>query len=94
MVHARAGLRVLLILVAGFAVLCAGAMKWRRYADLRERIANYSREETLVLAEYHRAWRIRNPCGNQRRMIAAYLAVAAERRRQIEDCEREISRIW
>jgi len=82
------------MLVAGLAAVCAGTAKWKRYAELRERIANYSREERLFLAEYHSASRVRNPCGNQRRVAAAYLAVAAERRREIECCEREISGIW
>jgi hypothetical protein len=94
MIHARWRLRSLLILVAGLAVVYAGAAKWKRYAELRERIANDSREERLLLAEYRRASRLRDPCGNQRRMAAAYLSVAAERRREIEGCEREMTRIW
>ena len=62
-------------------------MKWKRCATLRERIATYSRDEKLLLDEYHLISRIRNPCGNARRMAAAYLSVAAERRREIERCE-------
>jgi hypothetical protein len=82
------------MLVAGVAVVCGGAAKWKRYAELRERIAICAREERLLLAEYHRASQLRNPCGNQGRMIAAYVSEAAERRCEIESCEREIRRIW
>jgi hypothetical protein len=94
MLYARWRLRSVLMLVAGVAVVWAGAAKWKRYAELRERIANYSRDERLLLSEYQKASRLRNPCGNQRRMAAAYLSVAAQRRREIERCEREIRGIW
>jgi hypothetical protein len=92
--YARWRLSSLLLLVAGLTVVCAGAAKWQRYAELRGRIANCSREERLLLAEYYRTSRLRNPCGNQCRMAAAYVAVAAERRHEIECCERDIRRIW
>jgi hypothetical protein len=92
--YARWRLRSLLILVAGLSVVCAGHAKWKRYVELRERIANCSREERLLLAEYDQASRLRDPCGNQRRMTAALLAAAAERRHEIERCERDIRRIW
>jgi hypothetical protein len=91
---ARWRVRGLLILVAGLAVLCAGAVKWRRYAELRRQIANYSGEEKRLMDAYHELSQIRFPCGNVRRRGAAYLAVAAERRRLREECEREIGRIW
>jgi hypothetical protein len=87
-------LRALLILVACLAALCAGAVKWRRYAELRDRIETYSREERVLLDEYQSISRLPRVCGNQSRLAAAYLGVAAERRRQIEHCEREIRRIW
>ena len=87
-------LRVLLISVAGAAALFAGAVKWRRYAELRDRIANYSREERVLLDEYRSLSRLPPDCGNPRRLAAAYLHVAAERRRLIEHCELEIRRIW
>ncbi len=87
-------LRSLLMLAAGLTVVSAAAAKGKRYAELRARIANCSREEKLLLAEYHRQSQVRNPCGNQRRMAAAYLSVAAERRHEIESCERDIRRIW
>ncbi len=92
--YTRWRLNSMLVLVLGIAVVCAGAVKWKRCATLRERIATYSRDEKLLLDEYHLISRIRNPCGNARRMAAAYLSVAAERRREIERCEREIARIW
>jgi hypothetical protein len=92
--YAHRRLRGLLILVAGLAVLCAGATKWRRYAELRGRIANYSGEEKRLMDEYQESSRILFPCGNARRYSAALLAVAAERRRLREECEREIGRIW
>ena len=82
------------MVVAGLAVLCAGTVKWRRYAKLRERIAYYSRFEGRLLAEYEQISRIPGRCGNQRRLAEAYLGVAAEHRRLREDCEREIRRIW
>ena len=82
------------MLIAGLAVLFAGATKWRQYAELRERIAVYSRDEGRLLAEYHQTSQIRQPCGNQRRRATAILSVAAELRHEIERCEREIRRIW
>ena len=91
---ARWRLRALLIVVAGFAVLCAGAVKWKRYAELRQRIAMYAREERLLLNEYQSLSRVPQPCGNARQHAKACLAVATERRRLIGDCERELRRIW
>jgi hypothetical protein len=94
MTFARWRPRSVLILIAGLSVLCASALKWRQYTELRERIAGYSREEKLFLAEYHRTSRLINPCGNERRRAAAFLSLAAERRHEIESCERDIRRIW
>jgi hypothetical protein len=92
--YVRWRLKSLLILVVGLAIVCTGAVKWKRYSELRERIAKYSREEGLLRAEFHRVSQLRSPCGNQRRIAAAHLAVAEERRRQIESCERDLRRIW
>ena len=94
MTSARWRLRSVLILIAGLSVLCASASKWRQYAELRKRIAGYSREEKLLLAEYQQSSRLIKPCGNERRRAAAFLSLAAERRHEIESCEREIRRIW
>ena len=97
MKYARWRLRSLLILVAGLTVLCAGAVKWRRYAELRDQIAKLSHEEKRVLEEYHHCQRmlqLPSPCGNVRRYAEACKSVAAERRRSIEECEREINHIW
>jgi hypothetical protein len=87
-------IRGLLILVAGLAGLCTGIVKWRRYAELRQRIANYSGHEKRLMGAYQELSRIRSPCGNIRVQCKAYRAVAAERRRLREVCEREIWRIW
>jgi hypothetical protein len=84
----------LLILVAGLAVLCAGAVKWRRYVGLRERIATYSSLEKRLMDAYHAEARIPNRCGTSREQLNAYLGVAVKQRRLIESCEREIRRIW
>jgi hypothetical protein len=92
--YARWRLKSLLILVAALALVCAGAVKWKRYIELRERIANCSRQEKLLLAEYQQAVRPRYHCGNERLMAEAYLRVALERRSEIERCRREIMRIW
>ncbi len=92
--RARWRLSGLLILIAGLALLSAGAIKWRRYTQLREQIAIYSRDEKSLMDAYHEGSQLTSMCGNQRRMLAAYLAVAAERRRCIEDCKRAIKRIW
>jgi hypothetical protein len=92
--YARWRLKSLLILIAALAMICAGAAKWKRYMELRERIATCLRVEKLLLAEYDQISRLRNPCGNERRMATAYLAVAVERRQEIERCRREISGIW
>ena len=67
---ARWRVRGLLILAAGLAVLCAGAVKWRRYADLRRQIANYSGEEKRLVDAYHELSQIRSPCGNERHLAA------------------------
>jgi hypothetical protein len=83
-----------LVLVVGLALVCAGAVKWRRYAELRQQIARCSREEKRLRAEYDQASRVGAYCGNQRRMAEAYLAVAEDRRREIEACERDLRRIW
>jgi hypothetical protein len=94
--YARWHLKSLLVAVAGSAILLAGAAKWRRYSELRERIAAYSREERLLRSRYHRwstgpqPWR----CGNARQQAAASLAGAEEYRRLRQECEREIGRIW
>src|SRR5437588_915258 len=79
-------LRMLLILIAGLAVLCAGAVKWRRYVVLSERIATYASLEKRLMDEA----RMPDCLGRSR----ACRAVAEEQRRLIEDCEREIRRIW
>jgi hypothetical protein len=84
----------LLILVAGLAVFCAGALKWRRYVGLRERIATYSSLEKRLMDAYREGARIPNGCGIFRTQLGAYRAVAVEQRRLIESCEREIRRIW
>ena len=91
---ARWRLRAVLIVVAGLGVLCAGAVKWRRYAVLCDRIAKYSNEENRLRSEYQLSVGLSRACGNPLRQAEAYLAVAEERRRQIEECEREIWRIW
>ena len=91
---ARWQLRAVLIVVASLAVLCAGAVKWRRHAVLRDRIARYSNEENRLRQEYQSLVGLPGTCGNPRRQAEAYLAVADERRRQIEESEREIWRIW
>jgi hypothetical protein len=95
--YARWRLRSLLILVAGLTVLCAGVVKWKRFTELRDQIAKLSREENRLLEEYHHCqWMLQlpSPCGNVRRHAEACMAVAAERRRSIEECEREINHIW
>jgi hypothetical protein len=92
--YARWRLRALLVTVAVVAVSLAGAAKWRRYAELRGRIATYAREEGRILAEYQQHLRIRRPCGNEVRYRALLLRVAAERRHLIEECERAIRRLW
>jgi hypothetical protein len=61
MIHVRWRLRSLLLLIAGLAVLCAGAMKWRRYAELQKQIATYAREEKLLMAEYEESLRFGSP---------------------------------
>jgi hypothetical protein len=97
MKYARWRLRSLMILVAGLTVLCGGAVKWRRYAELRDQIAKLSREENLLLEEYHHdQWMLQlpSPCGNVRRYAEACKALAADRRRNIEACEQELNRIW
>jgi hypothetical protein len=81
-------------LIAGMAIVCAGAVKWKRYAELRERIAKYSREEKLLRDEYQQRSRLRETCGLARRTTEAYLEVANERRREIESCEQALKRIW
>jgi hypothetical protein len=86
--------RRLLILVAGLALLCAGAVKWRRYVGLRERIATYSSLEKRLMDANYEGARIPVGCANYRKQLSAYLAVAKEQRRLIESCEREIRRIW
>jgi hypothetical protein len=91
---ARWRLRAVLVVIASLAVLCAGAVKWRRYAELRDRIAKYWHQEKVLLEEYQSFLRLVYPCGNERRHAEACRNVAAECRRQIEDCEREIWRIW
>ena len=92
--YTRWRFRSLLVTVAIVAVSLAGAVKWRRYAELRGRIATYSREEGIILTEYQQHLKIRRPCGNEIRFRAALLSVAAERRHLIEECERAIRRIW
>jgi hypothetical protein len=92
--YARWHLRSLLVVVAGFAVLLAGAVKWRRYSELRKRIAAYSRYESRMLSVYHQDMEIPGRCGNVRMYDAALLAGAEEYRRLREECEREIGRIW
>jgi hypothetical protein len=92
--YARWHLRSLLITLAVVAALFAGVAKWRRYVELRDRIATYSREERLILAEYRRTHGVPIRCGNASRYHTALLGVAAERRRLIEECEREIKRLW
>ena len=92
--YARRRLRAPLILIAGLALLCAGAVKWRRYGEIRRRIASYAGEEKRIMDAYYEHSRIRSRCGNERIYIQALLSVATERRRLIEECEREIRRIW
>jgi hypothetical protein len=94
MKYARWRLRGPLILIAVVALSCGGAMKWRRYAQLREQIAIASREEKRLMDAYREGLRIRYACGNEHRMQEALLGVAAERRRRIQECERAIRRIW
>lgn len=94
MKNASRRMKGLAILIAGVAVLCAGAVKWKQYTRLRERIAGYAREEKVLLDAYRERSRIRHRCGNELAMLEAYRAVAAERRRQIEECERAIWRLW
>jgi hypothetical protein len=95
MKFARWRLRAVLIVIASLAVFCAGAVKWRRYVLLRDRIASYSRQEQALLDEYQLMSRLpRSTCGNARLQAEAFRAVATKRRRQIEECEREIWRIW
>jgi hypothetical protein len=91
---ARWRLRSLFVTVAVIAVSLAGAVKWRRYSELRDRIATYAREEGLILAEYRQSLRIRRPCGNELRHRAALLGVATERRHRIKECEQAIARLW
>jgi hypothetical protein len=92
---ARWRLRSILIVIASLAVLWAGALKWRRYADLRDRIAKYSEQERLLLEDFRTYERLpRKYCGNELLHAEAIQRVAAERRRWIEACEREIWRIW
>jgi hypothetical protein len=83
-----------MFLIAALTVLCTGAIKGWRYAELQKRIAIYTREENSLLVEYRRGLRIPSNCGNYRREYEACLAVAAERRRLIEECERELRHIW
>jgi hypothetical protein len=92
--YARWPLRSLFVIVAVIAVSLAGVVKWGRYSELRDRIATYSREEGLILAEYRQSLRIRRPCGNEIRHRAALLSVAAERSDLIEECEQAIRRVW
>ena len=92
--YARWKLRSPLVTIAVVTVLCAGAVKWKRYTELSERIAIDSREERLLLDDYRLGLRIRNPCGNHRRRNAALLAVAIERTRRIGRSTRELARIW
>src|SRR5262249_1787095 len=80
--------KTLFVLIAGLAALCAGAVKWRRCAELRKQIAIYTREEKLLLADYRAGVQLPSKCGNYQRYNAACLAVAAERRRRIKECER------
>jgi hypothetical protein len=93
---ARWRLRAVMIVVASLGVLCAGAVKWRRYALLRDRIALYSEQERRLLDEYEWLSRLswRPGCGNPRRDAEVCREIATERRRQIEACERELTRIW
>lgn len=87
-------LRSLMVAVAALAVLTGGAVKWRRTSLLHARIAAYAREETRLREEYERLSRRLTWCGNERRYANACAAVAAERRRQRLDCERELRRLW
>jgi hypothetical protein len=87
-------LRAVLIVVASLALACAGAVKWRRYVELRDRIAKCAREERRLRQEYSSLMGLSGTCGNPDRQAEAYLAVADERRHQIEELEREIWRIW
>jgi hypothetical protein len=94
MTVARWPLRGLLIVVAGLALACAGANKWQRYTRLKAQMAVYEGEEKRFMDAYHETLRIPRPCGNELRTRAAYRAIAAERHRLREDCERELARIW
>jgi len=92
--YARWRLKPLVIAIAGIAVLLAGATKWTRYAELRRRIANLSREEDLLLFECQEMSRIKGPCGNPRRQADAYRGVIEERRRCRAECEQQLRCIW
>ena len=94
MKFARWRLRTILVVIAGLAVFCAGASKCRRYIDVRNRIASYSREEKALMDEYRLLTRISGYCGNPRQRAAACFRVADEFRCKREACEREIRRLW
>jgi hypothetical protein len=70
------------------------AIKWRRYAGLRERIAAHPQLERRLMDAYQQGSRIPMPCGTERRRLNALLAVAARERCLIAECEREIRRLW
>jgi hypothetical protein len=85
----------MLVAIAGVSVLLAGAIKWRRYRDLREQIVRYQRDETALLDAFQQYAHVPLPCcGNVLRARDAYLAAAQIMKRKREQCEREMGRIW
>ena len=92
--RARWHLRAMLITIATSGVLFVGAIKFRRYRDLRQQIAVYQHDEERLLEAYHEFKRILAPCGNAIRQREAYAATARIMKAEKEKCKRELARIW
>ena len=52
--YARWRVGALLILIAGLALARSPAVKWKRYARLREQIASDPRDEKSIMNAYHK----------------------------------------
>jgi len=87
-------LNALIFMVLVSAVLLAGIVKARRHIELRKRIAIYSSEERRLLGEYRLRSRMPYQCGFLPSPAESCRKAAVQRRRLIEQCEREIKLIW
>ncbi len=84
----------LMIAIAVVAALCAGAVKARQHARLRDQIAAHRQLEDRLMQEYRSYPKTLRMCGMTRQRLDAILAVAAEQRALREHCERRLRRFW